>query len=114
MSQISRRGRVLGAIEYCFVANGYRPVSTSQIMEFAFVRRLYRGRPSDRDRENFSRSIRRAASRLCDRVGKAKSRGAPWLWRLREPDVALREVVWRQRNKSRLLAESRCFTQSRF
>jgi hypothetical protein len=28
LSQISRRGRVLGAIEYCFVANGYRPVST--------------------------------------------------------------------------------------
>ena len=97
MSQISRRGRVLGAIEYCFVANDYQPVSTSQIMEFAFARHFYRGRPSDRDRETFSRSIRRAAPRLCDRVGKAKSRGAPWLWRLREPDVALREIVWRQR-----------------
>ena len=103
MSQISRRGRVLGAIEYCFVANGYRPVSTSQIMEFAFARQLYRGRPSDRDRENFSRSIRRAGSRLCDRVGKAKSRGAPWLWKLRDPDVALREIVWRQRtNRERM------------
>jgi hypothetical protein len=99
MSQISRRGRVLGAIEYCFVANGCQPVSTSQIMEYAFARRLYLDQPSDRDRENFSRSIRRAASRLCERVGKARSRGAPWLWRLREPDVTLREIVWRQRTQ---------------
>jgi len=97
MSEISRRGRVLRAVERCFIANDLRPVSTSQIMEYAFALPLYRGRRSPYDRRLFSRSILRAASRLCDRVGKARSRGAPWLWKLRDPDVTLREMVWRRR-----------------
>ena len=68
------------AVERAFIANDYRPVSTTEIMRWVFALRLYQGRGSARDRENYSRSIRRAAERLCVKVGKATSRGAPWLW----------------------------------
>jgi hypothetical protein len=95
LSQIYRLGRVLRGIETAFIYNDYQPVSTTQIMDFAFALGFYQGRKSNRDRENYSRSIRRACARVCVKVGKAKSRGAPWLWRLREPDVTLREQVWR-------------------
>jgi hypothetical protein len=107
MSEISRRGRILRAIERAFIASRRSEVSTSEIMQFAFALPLYRGRHSAQDRRLFSRSILRAAPRLCDRVGKAKSRGAPWLWRLREPDVALREVVWRTAEAGRMEKPSR-------
>jgi hypothetical protein len=103
MSEISRRGRILRAIERAFIASRRSEVSTSEIMQFAFALPLYRGRHSAQDRRLFSRSILRAAPRLCDRVGKAKSRGAPWLWKLREPETTLREMVWRQSKKGDFL-----------
>jgi hypothetical protein len=79
LSQIYRLGRVLRGIETAFIYNDYQPVSTTQIMDFAFALGFYQGRKSNRDRENYSRSIRRACARVCVKVGKAKSRGAPWL-----------------------------------
>jgi hypothetical protein len=47
---------------------------------------LHRGRTANHHRMNYSRSIRRAADRLCVRVGRSgKGRGRPVLWRLKTP-----------------------------
>jgi hypothetical protein len=40
-------------------------------MEWAYARSLYQGRSSHRERHYYARDIRRAAERLCDRVGAA-------------------------------------------
>src|SRR5262245_52827511 len=63
-------------------------VTTSEIVEVAFALRLYRGDLGKRSRDNFARSIRRAADRVCIRVRRSETgKGRPWLWRLRDPDV---------------------------
>src|SRR5436190_8498730 len=71
-AEISRRGRILTAIERCCTARNYEPVSTSEIMEFSHALRLYRG-TSGRDKDNHARAIRRSAQRLCDKVGHSNS-----------------------------------------
>src|SRR5262245_1006974 len=95
MSEISRRGRVLRAVERCFIANDLRPVSTSQIMEYAFALPLYRGRRSPHDRRLFSRSILRAAAMLATAnrliaqsaaIARAHSAIGRAIENLREPD----------------------------
>jgi hypothetical protein len=87
MSQNARgNGHVQVAIRRCFIVAPDRAWSTSQLMEWAFPLQLYRGRTANRHRMNYSRSIRRAADRLCIRVGRsAKGSGRPVLWRLRKP-----------------------------
>jgi hypothetical protein len=81
-----RVGRVQLGIKRAFIAAPDRALSTTALMEWAFPLQLYRGRSSNRHRMNYSRSIRRAADRLCDRVGRLDHGvGRPWLWRLKTP-----------------------------
>jgi hypothetical protein len=82
---IQRRGRVLKGVLRAFVASGSETLSTSQIMAWTHVRRLYDGRNSERERRNYRRRVRIACDRLCVRDGRARARGAPIMWRLREP-----------------------------
>ena len=87
MSRKNRTGRVQLGIKRAFVVAPDRAWSTSALIEWAFPLQLYRGRGSYRHRLNYSRSIRRAADRLCDRVGRSdKGSGRPVLWRLRKPE----------------------------
>jgi hypothetical protein len=83
MSEIQRFGHVLRGVRRCFIANGYDVVSTSELMEWAHGLSRYRGKTSFRHRQDQSRATVRAAERLAVRVGRAKSRGSPWLWQWR-------------------------------
>jgi hypothetical protein len=86
MSRKNRTGRVQIGIKRAFIVDPNRAWSTSALMEWAFPLQLYRGRSLYRHRLNYSRSIRRAAERLCERVGRSdKGSGRPVLWRLRKP-----------------------------
>ena len=59
---IQRRGRVLQSVERVFLALG-----RSEVITWAFALRLYRGDGGKRSRDNYCRSIRRSADRLCAR-----------------------------------------------
>jgi hypothetical protein len=86
MSQKHRVGHVQRGIKRAFVVDPDRAWSTTALMEWAFPLQLYRGRTSNRHRMNYSRSIRRAADRLCEPVGRSDTgRGRPTLWRLKTP-----------------------------
>jgi hypothetical protein len=80
-----RLGHVQRQITRAFIAAD-RELSTCQLVEWAFPLQLYQGRTSYHDRVNYCRAIRRAADRLCDRVGRSdKGTGRPVLWRLKTP-----------------------------
>jgi hypothetical protein len=79
-----RTGRVQFGIRYAFITDPDRAWSTRQLMEWTHALALYQGRGSRRNRQNYCRSIARVAELLCDRVGRAPTRGRPWLWRLRD------------------------------
>jgi hypothetical protein len=83
-SDISRFGHVLLGIERAFIAHGYQDLSTTVLMQWTHCGAMYRGKTGRKQRQNHCRAIHRAAARLADRVGRARSRGSPWLWRLRE------------------------------
>jgi hypothetical protein len=86
MSQKPRVGRIQRGIRRAFIVAPDRAWSTTALMEWAFSLQLHQGRTSDRNRENYSRSMRRAADRLCVRVGRSeKGSGRPVLWRLKIP-----------------------------
>jgi hypothetical protein len=86
MSQKPRVGRVQRGIKRAFIVAPDRAWSTSALMEWAFPLQLYQGRTANHHRMDYSRSIRRAADRLCVRVGRSdKVSGRPVLWRLRKP-----------------------------
>jgi hypothetical protein len=75
---IQHRGRVLQSVERVFLALGRSEVTTSEIITWAFALRLYRGDGGKRNRDNYCRSIRRAADRLCARVRRSETgKGRP-------------------------------------
>jgi hypothetical protein len=68
-------GRVQTQSKRCFCAFG-DVISTSDAISWAFPR-------ADRRTNNFNRSVRRALMSIgAVRVGRAKTMGRPWLWRL--------------------------------
>jgi hypothetical protein len=84
MSHKHGNGHVQLGIKRAFIVDPHRAWSTSALMEWAFPLQLYRGRSAYCHRQNYSRSIRRAAERLCIRVGRSgKGTGRPVLWRLK-------------------------------
>jgi hypothetical protein len=75
-------GRIQVRIRRAFTAA--EPVielTTRQLMEWTHALSLHRGKTSYRERCNHSRAIRRAAERLCERVGRRWPDGI--VWRLR-------------------------------
>jgi hypothetical protein len=59
--------------------------STSQILQWAYCRKhAYGLRLAKWD----SRSCRRALDGIAERIGRAATRGRPWLWRLRDTSSA--------------------------
>jgi hypothetical protein len=86
LSPQNRLGRVMRGIRRVFTVNPDRAFTTTEIMAWSHARGLYAGRDSYRDRRNYCRAIRRAAERICERVGRSGTgSGRPILWRLREP-----------------------------
>src|SRR5262249_18917151 len=75
-----RLGRVQRGIHRAFVASNGKPLSTSEIMAYSHVRRLFQGDNSPRHRHNHCRAIRIAAEVLCVRVGRAGGTGRPIQW----------------------------------
>jgi hypothetical protein len=79
-----RIGRVQLGIRRAFIVAPDRLWSTSQLMEWTHALALYRGRSSHRERHYYCKDVRRAAERLCDRVGRsATGSGRAVLWRLK-------------------------------
>jgi hypothetical protein len=85
MSHKYGNGRIQVGIKRAFVLDPNRAWSTTALMEWAFPLQLYRGRTAYHHRMNYSRSIRRAAKRMCEQVGRSTGPGRPVLWRLRKP-----------------------------
>jgi hypothetical protein len=84
MSYKKRTGHVERGIRYAFIAKPDRAWTTSELMEWTHGLALYQGKGSRRNRQDYCRSIWRAAERLCVRVGRSRTRsGRPVLWRLR-------------------------------
>jgi hypothetical protein len=77
----TRIGRIQRGIRRAFIV---RPGvwTTRELLEWTHALRLYQGRRSHRERHNYCRAIRRAAERMCERVGRRWPGGV--LWRLRE------------------------------
>jgi hypothetical protein len=80
-----RLGRVRRGVARAFIANGYRDLTTSELLQWSHALELYRG-ASLRQRHYYCQWIRKAALRLCERVERSdKGSGRPWLWRLKTP-----------------------------
>jgi hypothetical protein len=76
-----RTGRVQFGIRYAFITDPDRAWSTRELMGWTHALALYQGRRSRRNRQNYCRSIHRAALGLgLERVGRRWPDGA--LWRL--------------------------------
>jgi hypothetical protein len=56
--------------------------TTSEIIDHAYCRRLLI--LGERRRNDFNRAVRRALRASARSVGRAPSRGRPWMWRLAE------------------------------
>jgi hypothetical protein len=54
------------------------PASTSQLMIWTH--------PRGGKRQHSRRAVRHVLERIAVRVGRAQTRGNPWIWRLKEPD----------------------------
>jgi hypothetical protein len=74
------RGRLQVQIRRAFMVGG--PVlSTSAVYDWTYARRR-------RLQGNRIWSVHRILRERCERVGRAKTRGRPWLWRLRDTENA--------------------------
>jgi len=78
-----RLGRVKRAAIYAMTAAEGEPISTGQIVEWAYARQLLiERRNSYRDRRSYCRAIRRACEAVAVRAGRSTSIGRPIMWRL--------------------------------
>jgi hypothetical protein len=75
------RGRVQVACRRALLVHG--TASTSDVIEWAYARQLLI--LGDRRRNDFNRAVRRALVAIgAVKMGRAKTIGRPWLWRLRD------------------------------
>ena len=87
LSGTSHMERVLKAGKLIRAGLSETDLMDADLSTARLCRLLYRGRGSYRHRLNYSRLIRRAADRLCERVGRSdKGSGRPVLWRLRKQE----------------------------
>jgi hypothetical protein len=81
----NRTGRVARGIQRAFIAAGGHDRTTLELLEWSHPRPLFLG-VSARARHYLCWDVRRAAERLCVRVGRSgKGSGRPVLWRLKTP-----------------------------
>jgi hypothetical protein len=76
-------GPVQRGIRRAFVASGAEVLSGSEIYDWTHARRRVCGKRLPAG--VYSRT-RRTLATMADRVGRARTRGRSWLWRLREPE----------------------------
>ena len=77
-----RLGRVMRAIHRCLELADGRPVPTTAILSWSHERQIkYLGQSP----RNARSAVRIACERLCDRAGRATTRGRPILWVLKHP-----------------------------
>jgi hypothetical protein len=72
------KGRLQVQIRRAFIGHPFR--TSSEIYDWCYAR--------DRSRthsEAMRWSVRRILDATCDRLGRADTRGNPWLWRLKQP-----------------------------
>jgi hypothetical protein len=79
------RGRIQIQVKRAFVAAGGDTLSSSEVFDWVFARAR---RVSWRRRQRWS--VVRVLRQIADPVGRAGTRGRPWLWRLK-PDRAQAE-----------------------
>jgi hypothetical protein len=77
--------------------------TTSQVMEWTCCRKRLHGR---RTECHDYRAARRVLDRMAIRVGRARTRGRPWLWRLGTSDLEWTGLVPRSCRSSRSSALS--------
>jgi len=71
-----REGRVMRQVRRCFVAAGFRPLTTSEIMPWIYPQ-------LDRYKHWHRWSARRALLRYAEPIGRSQSgRGQPVIWQL--------------------------------
>jgi len=75
------RGPVQRAIRRAFTASGAEVLTSSAIYDWTHGRRRF-GRLKSMPPGIYSRT-RRTLRTMCEPVGRAPTRGRPWLWRLR-------------------------------
>jgi hypothetical protein len=71
------------AIRRAFIMEGLEVLSAATIYDYTHGRRRmeFRRLPS-----GIYRTTRRTLATMADRAGRARTRGRPWLWRLRDPE----------------------------
>jgi hypothetical protein len=76
------RGPVQRAIRRVFMASGAEVLNSTEIYDWAHGRRRF-GRRKSMPFGIYSRTLRTLRA-MCEPVGRAPTRGSPWLWRLRD------------------------------
>jgi hypothetical protein len=71
-------GRIQLTVKRAFAAAGTSTLTTSDVFDYALARHR-----QDRWRRQHRWSVVRVLRQTCDRVGRADTRGKPWIWRLR-------------------------------
>jgi hypothetical protein len=62
-------------------------MTTTELVEWTHALALHQKKNLPRQRDHYCRAVRRAAERLCVRVGRSeRGRGRPILWRLAEAE----------------------------
>ena len=78
-----RIGKIARGIKRAFLAAGGHDRTTLDLLDWTHPRPIFRG-ASHRERHYLCWDVRRAADRLCIRVGRSdKGSGRPVLWRLK-------------------------------
>jgi hypothetical protein len=72
------RGRMRRQLERAFMAMPGQDLDTGTLCRWVWAHR-------DRFRTGECERLRRIVRELADPIGRASSKGRPWLWRLREP-----------------------------
>jgi hypothetical protein len=81
--KVRSSGTVIRGIRRAFIVED-RAWSTSQLASWTHWLAIYSGKTSEREWHNHRQAIRRAAERMCVRVGRSKTgSGRAILWRLR-------------------------------
>jgi hypothetical protein len=75
------RGRIQRGVRRGFVMMGRSEMSTTEGLRYTHVLWPHQGR---KIHTNTYRRVRSRLDEIADRIGRSRSRGRPWIWRLRK------------------------------